>query len=77
MTPICRLKSVYQARLRSPERVYRDGGCFGLLIRHYDEREFAYTDLANKAIAEASTQGWITVSVKNDWKTVFARHAPG
>jgi phosphoserine phosphatase len=51
---------------------------FGLLIRHDDdEREFAYTALANKAIADAPALGWTTVSMKDDWKTVFAQHAPG
>ena len=40
-----------------------------LLVLHDDtEREFNYTRGAEQALAE----GWTTISVKNDWTTVFA-----
>jgi phosphoserine phosphatase len=40
-----------------------------LLVLHDDaEREFDYTRGAEKALAE----GWTTISVKDDWATVFA-----
>ena len=40
-----------------------------LLVLHDDtEREFNYTRGAEQALAE----GWTTISVKNDWATVFA-----
>lgn len=44
----------------------------GLLVHHDDpEREYAYVDGAEKALDMASGEGWIVVSMKNDWKTVF------
>ena len=44
-----------------------------LLIRHDDsEREFAYDDNTVKAVEYARTRGWTTVSMKNDFKTVFS-----
>jgi len=48
-----------------------------LLVLHDDsEREFAYTSGAEKALAEAKTRNWTVVSMKNDFKTVFAsQHA--
>jgi hypothetical protein len=30
------------------------------------EREFDYTGLADKALAEAAERGWTVVSIKND-----------
>jgi phosphoserine phosphatase len=43
-----------------------------LLVRHDDaEREFDYTSGAEQALEKAETAGWIVVSVKNDWATVF------
>ena len=40
-----------------------------LLVLHDDpEREFDYTASAEEALA----QGWTTISVKDDWATVFA-----
>jgi phosphoglycolate phosphatase-like HAD superfamily hydrolase len=48
------------------------GLTLGLLVHHDDpEREFAYDDGAEKALELAPRAGWITVSMKNDWKTVF------
>jgi phosphoserine phosphatase len=46
---------------------------FSLLVNHDDgEREFAYTELAESAMAEAAQRGWTVVSMKDDWKSVFA-----
>jgi hypothetical protein len=46
---------------------------FALLVRHDDDaREFDYTAGAEKALAEAADRGWTVVSIRNDWKTVFA-----
>lgn len=46
---------------------------FGLLIRHDDAgREFAYDAGAEKALAEAQERGWTVVSMKDDFKVVFA-----
>jgi phosphoglycolate phosphatase-like HAD superfamily hydrolase len=48
------------------------GLTLGLLVRHDDpEREYAYDDGAEKALQLAPQAGWIVVSMKNDWKTVF------
>jgi len=45
---------------------------FGLLIHHDDaEREFAYDDGAEHALAQAARQGWTTVSMRRDFETVF------
>ncbi len=44
-----------------------------LLVLHDDaEREFAYTDGAEKALQRAGEAGWTVISVKDDWTTVFA-----
>jgi FMN phosphatase YigB (HAD superfamily) len=44
-----------------------------LLVLHDDaEREFDYTDGAEKALQRAGEAGWTVVSVRNDWSTVFA-----
>ena len=43
-----------------------------LLVRHDDaEREFEYTTGADRALSRAADEGWTTVSVKDDWTTVF------
>jgi hypothetical protein len=43
-----------------------------LLVDHDDdEREFAYTSGADKALDRARAEGWTVVSVRNDWATVF------
>ncbi len=44
-----------------------------LLVLHDDpDREFAYTAGAEKALARADSEGWIVVSMRNDWTRVFA-----
>ncbi len=48
------------------------GSTLGLLVHHDDaEREYAYNDGTEKALQLAQKEGWIVVSMKNDWKTVF------
>ena len=45
---------------------------FALLVNHDDaEREFAYTNAAEKSLAKAKELGWTVASMKNDWSTVF------
>jgi phosphoglycolate phosphatase-like HAD superfamily hydrolase len=45
---------------------------FALLIHHDDpDREFAYDDAAEKALAQAGEQGWTVASMKQDFVTVF------
>jgi hypothetical protein len=36
------------------------------------QREFDYTAGAEKSLETATDRGWTVVSIKNDWKTVFA-----
>ena len=49
------------------------GLTLGLLVHHDDaQREYAYDGGAEKALRLAATQGWIVVSMRDDWKTVFA-----
>jgi phosphoglycolate phosphatase-like HAD superfamily hydrolase len=49
---------------------------FALLINHDDgEREFGYAKGAEKSLAKAEELGWTVVSMKNDWRTVFAEGA--
>ncbi len=46
---------------------------FGLLVHHDDaEREFAYDEGAENALAAAAVHGWTVVSMKDDFATVFA-----
>ena len=53
------------------------GARLGLLLHHDDgEREYAYdresrAGMLDRALDAATTQGWVVVSMKNDWKTVF------
>jgi phosphoglycolate phosphatase-like HAD superfamily hydrolase len=43
-----------------------------LLVVHDDgEREFDYVTGAETALQRAAADGWTTVSIKNDWTTVF------
>jgi phosphoserine phosphatase len=45
---------------------------FGLLLHHDDaEREFAYDEGAETALAEAKDRGWTIVSMKEDFGKVF------
>jgi phosphoglycolate phosphatase-like HAD superfamily hydrolase len=53
------------------------GARFGLIVHHTDaEREYAYDRKSpvgklNKALDEASADGWTVVSMKDDWAAVF------
>jgi hypothetical protein len=45
---------------------------FSLIVNHDDaEREFAYTSAAEASFAKAKELGWMVISMKDDWKTVF------
>ena len=45
---------------------------FALVINHDDdEREFAYTTGAEKALERAADLGWTVVSIKDDWNAVY------
>jgi hypothetical protein len=44
-----------------------------LLVRHDDaQREYAYDASAEKVQLVAQERMWTTISMKNDWKIVFA-----
>ena len=53
------------------------GPRFALIVHHNDaEREWAYDRTSHvgkldKAWDEAVVKGWIVVSMKDDWKTIF------
>jgi hypothetical protein len=54
------------------------GPRFGLIVHHDDaQREYAYdrdshVGRLDKALDQAKERGWTVVSMKNDWKTIFA-----
>jgi phosphoglycolate phosphatase-like HAD superfamily hydrolase len=49
-----------------------EGLTLALLVHHDDpEREYAYDGGAEKALQLAHKAGWIVVTIKYDWKTVF------
>ena len=51
------------------------GATLGLLVHHDDaEREYAYDGGAETALQLAETEGWIVVSMKDDWRTIFSAH---
>jgi hypothetical protein len=51
----------------------KDRPSLRLLVLHDDaKREFDYTAGAEKSLETAAERGWTVVSIKNDWKTVFA-----
>ena len=58
-----------------------DGPRFGMLIHHTDaEREFAYDreghiGALNQGLDEAEARGWVVVSMKDDWQTIFPEDA--
>ncbi len=56
-----------------------DGARLALLVHHDDaEREYAYGPetrvgtFSNALMAEAKQNGWVVISMKNDWKRIFA-----
>lgn len=49
------------------------GLSLSMLVHHDDpEREYAYNQGAEKALQLSLKEGWLVVSMKNDWKTVFS-----
>jgi hypothetical protein len=53
------------------------GTALRLLVLHDDaDREFAYTAGAEDALAWGEAHGWIIVSIKDDWRAVFADKEP-
>ena len=57
--------------LRFARTPARDG--LRILLRHDDaDRETAYDDGAEDALARAADHGWTVVSMKDDWTSVFA-----
>jgi hypothetical protein len=56
----------------------RAGASFQLLINHDDaEREFAYQEKDGASLRAAKSGGWVVVSMKNDWRTIFDSPASG
>ena len=48
------------------------GLSLALLVHHDDaSREYAYDGGAEKALQLAPKEGWVVVSMKNDWKKIF------
>jgi len=48
------------------------GSGLQLLVHHDDaEREYAYDGGSEKALQLATQDGWLVISMKHDWKTVF------
>jgi hypothetical protein len=43
-----------------------------LVLHDDDEREFAYTAGADRALEHAEKYGWTIISMKNDWTAVFS-----
>jgi len=58
-----------------PMLQYTEGGTYSslcLLVNHDDAvREFDYTAGADNALKTAQDHGWVVVSVKQDWRSVF------
>jgi hypothetical protein len=61
------------------ERQARDGPQLITLVHHDDAtREYAYGpkskigSFSNALMAEAKKRGWVVISMKNDWKRIFA-----
>jgi phosphoserine phosphatase len=48
-----------------------------LLLHDDEEREFDYTAGAEKSLEIADAKGWTVVSIKNDWRAVFAERPSG
>lgn len=49
------------------------GLTLALLVHHDDvEREYSYQQGTEKALQLAMKEGWVVVSMKDDWKTVFS-----
>jgi hypothetical protein len=52
----------------------RSGPSLQLLVNHDDEkREFAYAEADNASLNAAKANGWVVVSIKSEWKSVFPK----
>ncbi len=52
----------------------RSGPSLQLLVNHDDEkREFAYAEADNASLNAAKANGWVVVSIKSGWKSVFPK----
>ena len=55
---------------------------FGLFVHHTDaEREYAYDRKTpfgklDRGLDDAAKRGWVVVSMKDDWKTIFPARKP-
>lgn len=50
----------------------RKGPSLAILIDHDDAaREYRYIAGAERAVAQASQRGWVRVSMRRDWRTVY------
>jgi len=50
-----------------------DGSSMAILVNHDDEeREYKYMHGTEKAVEDAKEQGWYVISMKNDFKEIFA-----
>ena len=50
----------------------RNGPSLQVLVNHDDDkREFAYVEKDNASLSTAKANGWLVVSIKNDWRSVF------
>jgi phosphoglycolate phosphatase-like HAD superfamily hydrolase len=50
----------------------RKGPSLQLLVEHNDaDREFSYDEPDNASLNAAKENGWMVVSMKHDWKTIF------
>jgi hypothetical protein len=58
-----------------------DGPRFGLIVHHDDgEREYAYDrdshiGRLDQALEAAPSEGWVVISMKDDWGTIFPEDA--
>lgn len=51
-----------------------EGPSMAILVHHDDEeREFSYMSGTEKAVEDADKQGWYVISMKNDFKEIFAK----
>jgi phosphoserine phosphatase len=49
-----------------------EAATFAILVSHDDaDREFAYTQAAERSLARANELEWTIVSMKDDWSTIF------
>jgi hypothetical protein len=72
------LEMLQYTTIDNPTEPGRQRPRFGLIVHHTDaEREYAYdrdsrVGRLDKALDEAPKRGWTVVSMKTDWKTIFA-----